>query len=63
MKRKLDARLLATKNDIQRLAARTERGLEQIVVTSAATLKLTQKEMRALRARVERLERMIHRME
>jgi hypothetical protein len=48
---------LATRKDLRSFNAKVERALEQLVVTNAVALKLTQKELRAIRARVARLER------
>lgn len=55
--RTMKNKALATKRDLGTLETKMKRGFEQLVVTSAAALRLTQKEIRALRARVKQLER------
>lgn len=49
--------LHVSKKDLRRFNANVARAFEQLVVTNAAALKLTQKELRTIRARVARLER------
>ena len=53
----MNSKKVATKSDLRKLTAKTERCFAQLVVTSAAALRLTQKDILVLKSRVQRLER------